>query len=237
MSGSVVLNNGAQVRYQRPNAKPSFPPVECALQEPAGLIQIGGALTPEWLLAGYQRGIFPWFSEDDPILWWCPDPRTILIPREFKQSRSLSKVLRNAGFSVTFDHSFTAVMQHCAHTREETWIMPNIMEGYAALHALGYAHSVEVWQNQQMVGGLYGVSLGGIFFGESMFSIVSNASKVALATLCQRLVEWEFDFIDCQFSTDHLLSLGAKPIVRSEFLHRLELGLQHPDKLGSWGRS
>lgn len=225
MSRWVELNNGEQVHYQLPNAAPSFPPVECCLDEPEGLIQIGGALTPEWLLAGYRRGIFPWFSRGDPILWWCPNPRTILIPNEFKQTRSLTKVLRNGGFSVTFDQDFSAVIQHCAHTRSETWIMPNIIEGYTALHEQGYAHSVEVWLDGKLVGGLYGVALGGVFFGESMFSLVSNASKVALATLCQRLKDWQFDFIDCQFSTDHLLSLGAKSIPREDFLTRLEQAL------------
>lgn len=234
MSGWVVLNNGAQVHYQHPNAKPTFPPIECCLTDPEGLIQIGGALTPEWLLAGYRRGIFPWFSEGDPILWWCPDPRTILIPSEFKQSRSLNKVLRNAGFSVTFDQEFSAVIQHCAHTRAETWIMPNIIEGYTALHEQGYAHSVEVWLGEKLVGGLYGVSLGGAFFGESMFSLVSNASKVALASLCQRLTDWQFDFIDCQFSTDHLLSLGAKSIPREDFLILLNRAFDRPDRLGQW---
>jgi leucyl/phenylalanyl-tRNA--protein transferase len=222
------------VHYQHPNAKPTFPPIECCLTDPEGLIQIGGALTPEWLLAGYQRGIFPWFSEGDPILWWCPNPRTILIPSEFKQSRSLNKVLRNAGFSVTFDQEFSAVIQHCAHTRAETWIMPNIIEGYTALHEQGYAHSVEVWLDEKLVGGLYGVSLGGAFFGESMFSLVSNASKVALASLCQRLTDWQFDFIDCQFSTDHLLSLGAKSIPREDFLILLNRAFDRPDRLGQW---
>lgn len=234
MSGWVVLNNGAQVRYQLPNAKPHFPLVEYCLHEPAGLIQIGGALTPEWLLTGYQRGIFPWFSEGDPILWWCPDPRTILIPSEFKQSRSLGKVLRNAGLTVTFDQDFTNIIQQCAHTRAETWIMPTIIENYTALHEQGYAHSVEVWKEGQLVGGLYGVSLGGVFFGESMFSLVSNASKVALANLCQRLTDWQFDFIDCQFSTDHLLSLGAKAIPRDDFLSLLNCGLSKPNRLGKW---
>lgn len=234
MSGWVVLNNGAQVHYQHPNAKPAFPPIECCLDDPEGLIQIGGALTPEWLLAGYRRGIFPWFSEGDPILWWCPNPRTILIPGEFKQSRSLSKVLRNAGFSVTFDQDFSAVIRYCAHTRADTWIMPNIIEGYTALHEQGYAHSVEVWLDGKLVGGLYGVSLGGVFFGESMFSLVSNASKVALASLCQRLTDWQFDFIDCQFSTDHLLSLGAKSIPREDFLILLNRAFDRPDRLGLW---
>lgn len=237
MPSWVTLNNQAQVRYVLPNEAPSFPPIEYCLPDPAGLIQIGGILTPEWLLAGYRRGIFPWFSKGDPILWWCPDPRTILLPSEFKRSRSLAKVMRNGGFSVTFDQDFLSVMLHCAHTREETWIMPNIIEGYQQLHKLGYAHSVEVWQNDQLVGGLYGVSLGGVFFGESMFSLVSNASKVALATLCQQLTDWQFDFVDCQFSTDHLLSLGAKAIARADFLPLLDKALTQETRLGSWAES
>lgn len=234
MANWVALNNGTQVRYLLPNEAPTFPSYDACLDDPAGLIQIGGSLTPEWLLAGYQRGIFPWFSQGDPILWWCPDPRTILIPSEFKLSRSLSKTLRNGGFTLTFDQDFASVVHGCAYSRDETWIMPNIIEGYNALHALGYAHSVEVWKDNALVGGLYGVSLGGVFFGESMFSLTSNASKVALATLCQQLEAWQFSFIDCQFSTEHLLSLGAKAISRNTFLQALTLALTKPSKVGSW---
>jgi leucyl/phenylalanyl-tRNA---protein transferase len=234
MASWVTLNNGTSVRYLLSNEAPSFPSVEYCLTDPAGLIQIGGALTPEWLLAGYQRGIFPWFSEGDPILWWCPNPRTILIPNQFKRSRSLAKVIRNAGFSVTFDQNFSAVIQQCAHTRAETWIMPNMIKGYTALHKLGYAHSVEVWQQDQLVGGLYGVALGGAFFGESMFSLVSNASKVALGLLCQQLHAWQFTLIDCQFTTNHLLSLGAQEVSREAFLYQLTEALTKPSRLGSW---
>jgi leucyl/phenylalanyl-tRNA--protein transferase len=221
----LSLNNGAKVRYAAPDEQPFFPPVKFALSDPNGLIQLGGSLSSEWLLAAYRRGIFPWFSEGDPILWWCPNPRTILIPNEFKLSRSLAKVMRNGGFKVTHNTAFNSVINACAYTRNETWIMPEIIESYTQLHLQGYAHSVEVWLNNELVGGLYGVALGKVFFGESMFSNVSNASKIALAELCNNLTIKGFNFIDCQFSTDHLLSLGAKEIMRDVFLERLDKAL------------
>lgn len=234
MSNWVTLTNGAQVRYVLPNDPPSFPSSEHCLTDPAGLIQIGGQLTPSWLLCAYQQGIFPWFGRNEPILWWCPEPRTILIPSQFNCSRSLAKVIRNGGFTVTFDTDFLSVIHGCAYSRDETWIMPNMIEGYGQLHQQGYAHSVEVWKDGELAGGLYGVSLGGVFFGESMFSHVSNASKVALASLCQQLVAWQFEFIDCQFSTDHLASLGAKSISRKDFLARLQSALRLPSRIGLW---
>lgn len=223
----LTLNNGASVRYAAPDDQPFFPAIGFALEDPAGLIQIGGALTPDWLLAAYQRGIFPWFSQGDPILWWCPNPRTILVPSELNVSRSLAKSIRNGGFSVTYDTAFDEVINACAYTRDETWIMPEMITGYRTLHRQGYAHSVEVWQNEKLVGGLYGIALGEVFFGESMFAKVSNASKVALAYLCQQHPWGSFDFIDCQFSTEHLRSLGAKEIDRSIFLARLNSALTH----------
>lgn len=226
----LTLSNGAQVRLADPQDAPSFPDIDLALTYPLGLIQIGGALTADWLLAAYQRGIFPWYSQEDPILWWCPNPRTILIPSELKISRSLAKVIRNGGFTVTFDTNFSAVIDACAHTREKTWIVSEMISGYEELHQLGHAHSVEVWKEDRLVGGLYGIALGRIFFGESMFARESNASKVALAYLCQQLQEWQFMLIDCQFSTNHLLSLGAKPIDRDDFLYQLHQALSLPSQ-------
>jgi leucyl/phenylalanyl-tRNA--protein transferase len=222
------------VRYAAPDDTPFFPATGFALEDPAGLIQMGGALTPDWLLAAYRCGIFPWFSSGDPILWWCPDPRTILIPNEFKLTRSLAKVIRNGGFTVTYDTAFYSIIEACAYTRDESWIMPDMIVGYKQLHQQGYAHSVEVWLDDELVGGLYGIALVKVFFGESMFAKANNASKVALATLCQQLFQWGFDLIDCQFSTTHLLSLGAKEVSRNVFLTRLEHALKQPTELGKW---
>ncbi len=230
----LTLNNGERVKYCSPDDQPNFPNTTFILSDPAGLIQMGGALSPEWLLTAYRCGIFPWFSESDPILWWCPNPRTILMPTEFKLSRSLAKVMRNGGFKVTYDTAFDAVINACAYTRDETWIMPEMIAGYRQLHEQGYAHSVEVWLDGALVGGLYGIALGKIFFGESMFAKANNASKVALATLCTQLDAWGFQLIDCQFSTEHLLSLGAKEITRDNFLAKLKHALSYETEMGKW---
>lgn len=220
----VTLANGQSVCYALPNDPVVFPPIEYALQEPNGLIMAGGALTSDWLIAAYQRGIFPWFSNDEPILWWSPNPRTVLIPSEFKQSRSLRKTIRNSGMSVSHNTAFAQVIRYCAHCHGETWIVDAMIQAYEQLHQLGYAHSIEVWYEQQLVGGLYGVAIQNVFFGESMFSLKSNASKVALAHLCS--ADYHFQLIDCQFATSHLLSLGAKNIERSLFLHMLAAAIQ-----------
>lgn len=230
----VQLNNGEMVSFANAQDKPSFPSPLNALSEPAGLIQIGGSLSPDWLLYAYRRGIFPWYSSEDPILWWSPDPRTILYPQSFKKSRSLAKVMRNAGFTVTFDTAFDQVIDLCAATRDETWILPEMIDAYHQLYQLGYAHSVEVWRNNCLVGGLYGLALGKMFFGESMFSKESNASKVALASLCEQLLAWDYLAIDCQFSTEHLCSLGAEPVSREAFLGLLKKSLLGSTDLGSW---
>jgi leucyl/phenylalanyl-tRNA--protein transferase len=196
----------------------AFPPVEQALKEPDGLLAAGGDLSPERLLAAYRRGIFPWYSRGQPILWWSPDPRAVLSPREMKVSRSLAKTLRNAGFEVRFDTVFGEVMRACGALRPEgTWISREMRDAYLRLHRLGHAHSVEVWRDDQLVGGLYGVALGRLFFGESMFSRERDASKVALKHLCDRLIARDYVLIDCQMATTHLQSLGAKLIPRSEF--------------------
>jgi len=201
----------------------AFPPVSQALDDPSGLLAAGGALTPEWLLAAYGRGIFPWFSEGDPLLWWSPDPRMILMPSEIKISRSLRKTLRGGRFDVRFDSAFAEVIQACAQIRAEgTWITAQMQRAYTRMHRLGYAHSVESWRDGRLVGGLYGIALGRVFFGESMFSRESDASKVALAHLCRHLDRHGFMVIDCQMTTAHLLSLGAREIPRSEFCATVE---------------
>lgn len=199
----------------------SFPPVHRALQEPNGLLAAGGDLRPERLLAAYRRGIFPWYSQGQPILWWSPDPRTVLFPDELKVSRSLAKSARHRGFSARFDTDFAAVLSACgdpALRPEGTWITQDMQNAYLQLHHQGLAHSVETWQGATLVGGLYGVLLGRVFFGESMFSRVSDASKFALMALCNWLKEQQVAVIDCQMSTPHLLSLGAREIRRNEFL-------------------
>lgn len=199
-----------------------FPPAEQALEEPPGLIAAGGDLRPERLLAAYRRGIFPWYSPGQPILWWCPDPREVLFPREFRRSRSLAKRERNSGFELRIDTDFAAVIDECAAPRDRdgggTWITVEMREAYRTLHRQGYAHSVETWLAGRLVGGLYGVHLGGVFFGESMFSRETDASKVALSGLVRHAVLTGIELIDCQMPSSHLASLGSRPIPRTEFL-------------------
>ncbi|QEA39442.1 leucyl/phenylalanyl-tRNA--protein transferase [Pistricoccus aurantiacus] len=210
-----------------------FPSLKHALHEPNGLLAAGGELSPPWLLAAYRRGIFPWFSQGQPILWWSPDPRMVLLPEELKISRSLGKRLRNAGFCTTFDQDFIAVIDACAQrpaddalpagqTSENTWITPEMRAAYIALHRLGHAHSIEVWQDRTLVGGLYGVALGKIFFGESMFSRHSDASKIALVHLVEHMRRRGGRLIDCQMHTAHLANLGARDIARARFIDYLE---------------
>jgi leucyl/phenylalanyl-tRNA--protein transferase len=197
-----------------------FPPLDQVLDEPEGLLAAGGDLSISRLLAAYRRGIFPWYSAGQPVLWWSPNPREIMIPSEFRCSRSLGKTLRNRGFEVTFDGDFAAVVDACAARREHspgTWITPEMRTAYCALHAQGHAHSVEVRLDGALVGGLYGVLLGRVFFGESMFSRERDASKVALARLAERAVVAGVQLIDCQLPTPHLRSLGSKPMPRHEF--------------------
>jgi leucyl/phenylalanyl-tRNA--protein transferase len=191
--------------------------VEAALTDPDGLLCAGGDLSPARLLEAYRRGIFPWFSEGQPILWWSPDPRTVLYPAEFKVSRSLAKTIRNRGFEVRIDCSFPEVMAHCADPRlrpEGTWISPQMRAAYQQLHELGHAHSYETWHGGRLVGGLYGVAMGPVFFGESMFSLERDASKVALAALVRAMIERNGRLIDCQVASTHLESLGARSIPR-----------------------
>lgn len=209
-------------------AEPVFPPLETALREtdgPNGLLAAGGDLSPARLLAAYRRGIFPWYSGDQPILWWSPDPRMVLIPGELRITRSLAKTLRNAAYEIRLDHDFAAVIHACAATPRDgqpgTWIVPEMQQAYRELHRLGHAHSVETWIDGKLAGGLYGIAIGRAFFGESMFSHQRDASKIALAHLCAFLRTRDFGIIDCQMETAHLSSLGARPIPRSAFAAEL----------------
>lgn len=201
-----------------------FPPLESALREPNGLLAIGGDLSPRRLLDAYRRGIFPWYSEGDPILWWSPDPRMVLYPQALRITRSLAKVLRNKAYVVRYDTAFDEVMRGCAAPREDqagTWISAEMRAAYRRLHELGYAHSVETWIDGELSGGLYGVAIGRAFFGESMFTRVRDASKIALAHLVRRLAAEDYGMIDCQMYTEHLARLGATEIPRREFARRL----------------
>lgn len=214
-----------------------FPPV--ALASPEGLLAVGGDLRAERLLEAYRHGIFPWYNADQPILWWSPDPRAVLFPAKLRVSRSLNKTLRKKKFDVTFDTAFRDVMEQCAQSRRQypgggTWITPEMIEAYVTLHDQGYAHSVESWRDGKLVGGLYGIALGNAFFGESMFSRETDASKVAFVHLVRQLENWGFAFIDCQLPSAHLFSLGAEEIRRGDFLTRLQQALQQPDRTGRW---
>ena len=203
-----------------------------------GPVAVGGDLGPDRLVEAYEKGIFPWYSnDDDPVLWWSPDPRAILQVENFKPSKSLRKIIRNEHFQVTFDQAFSAVIAACAEPRSsstETWITPNMQQAYIALHELELGHSVECWQEGELVGGLYGVSLGTMFFGESMFSKVSNASKVALAELIDRLNRWGFTLLDCQIMSPHLASLGAIDMPRNQFLSLLLENRRYTTRPGRW---
>ncbi|WP_432694965.1 leucyl/phenylalanyl-tRNA--protein transferase [Marinobacterium sp. YM272] len=201
-----------------------FPPVDQALESPDGLLAAGGDLSPGRIIAAYRQGIFPWYNPDEPILWWSPNPRCVLFPQEIHISRSLRKTLRKTAFKITFDQQFDAVINACAAPRsyaKETWISQDMKAAYSALHQLGVAHSVEVWENDTLIGGLYGLAMGRVFFGESMFSRRTDASKIAFANLVEHLVEWGYDLIDCQVYNDHLASLGAREIPRSLFIDLL----------------
>jgi len=203
----------------------SFPPLEKALQEPNGLLTAGGDLAPERLIQAYRHGCFPWYQDGQPLLWWSPDPRTVLFPEELHVSRSLAKTLRQGTFEITFDQAFDAVIAACAGPRDYadgTWITSPMQAAYRALHQRGIAHSVEVRSNGELVGGLYGLAMGRLFFGESMFSHVSNASKAGFVSLVQQLREWGFVMIDCQMPTQHLQSFGARAIPRKLFSEYLE---------------
>ncbi len=213
-----------------------FPPPEHA--QPDGLLAVGGDLSTKRLILAYQSGIFPWYEEGQPLLWWSPDPRLVLEPEEFHVSKRLAQTIKNGKFEVTFDQAFVSVIQSCATVPRKgesgTWITHEMQEAYIRLHQLGVAHSVESWLGGELVGGIYGVSLGKCFFGESMFSTESDASKIALAVLVRRLIDWEFQLIDAQVTSPHLLSLGAKEIPRKLFLERLKGTVRLPTIKGKW---
>lgn len=215
-----------------------FPPLSKAMREPNGLLAAGGDLSPERLIQAYRHGCFPWFEAGQPILWWSPDPRTVLLPAEVHVSRSLRKVLRQGRFRVTFDHDFAAVIAECAGPRnytDGTWITDDMQRAYLALHEQGHVHSVEVWDGDALVGGLYGLAMGRLFFGESMFSRADNASKVGFVTLVEHLRQAGFVLIDCQMPTDHLHSLGARSIPREVFAGYLSQYLDQPNS-ATWQR-
>ena len=214
-----------------------FPPLEEATVE--GLLAIGGDLSSERLLAAYRKGIFPWYNPGQPILWWSPDPRTVLYPSRLRISRSLRKTLRHSHFHITTDTAFDRVIVECAESKRDgnvpgTWITADMRSAYLNLYRLGYAHSVETWQHNRLVGGLYGVAIGGICFGESMFSVARDASKVALAGLVSQLLQLEFRLIDCQLPSTHLFSLGAQSIPRMEFVEELQLGINSKQMSIPW---
>ncbi len=223
----------------------AFPPVAQARRQPNGLLAAGGDLSPARLLDAYRHGIFPWFSAGDPILWWSPDPRMVLIPRELKISHSLQKTLRRGQYEVRTDTAFEQVMRACAAPRDEqggTWIQEEMIAAYVRLHRMGVAHSVETWMaleqtanaELELVGGLYGIGIGRMFYGESMFSRKTDASKIALAHLCTQLERWNFGMIDCQMNTSHLASLGAREIPRRQFIDRLQELIHYPDMATPW---
>ncbi len=211
-----------------------FPPAYLA--DPEGLLAVGGDLSPERLMLAYSRGIFPWFS-GNRIMWWSPDPRYVIFPAQIRISRSMKQVLNRNIFSITYDTAFPEIIQSCRKPRpnqDGTWITDSMVQAYTALHHAGLAHSVEAWQNGKLAGGLYGVSLGGMFYGESMFTEISNASKACLITLCLRLRDLEFDCVDCQFHTEHLESMGGTTLSREAFLNLLHRSLGKETLCGKW---
>lgn len=212
-----------------------FPPPHMAED---GLLAVGGDLSRERLLLAYRQGIFPWYTEDQPLLWWSPDPRMVITPESLHVSRRLGRLLRQEAYNVTMDTAFGEVMDACAatprHGQDGTWITPEMRAAYVDLHEAGYAHSIECWDGEDLAGGLYGVSLGGAFFGESMFSHRDNASKFALARLVRQLAAWGIGLIDCQLPTPHLARLGGREVPRTKFLHQLREALRQPTRRGPW---
>jgi leucyl/phenylalanyl-tRNA---protein transferase len=214
----------------------AFPPVEHA--EPDGLLAVGGDLSPARLIHAYASGIFPWYGPGSPILWWSPDPRLVLFPRELHISRSLQKCLKKNLFEISFDGAFAEVIAACAKVARPdgpgTWLVPEMQRAYCLLHQAGLAHSVETWLDGELVGGLYGVAMGRVFFGESMFHVRPNASKIALVHLVQRLVESDYRLLDCQQTTLHMLRFGAREVPRAQFMVMLREALDHPTSAGRW---
>jgi leucyl/phenylalanyl-tRNA--protein transferase len=214
-----------------------FPDVELALKEPDGLLAVGGDLSVPRLVQAYRQGIFPWYGPGQPILWWSPDPRLVLYPERLHVSRSLARVVKKKVFEVTMDTAFESVIHACAGPRADdsgTWITPEMKQAYVELYHQGHAHSIECWQGGQLVGGLYGVSVGRMFFGESMFAAASDASKVALVRLARQLARWDFHLIDCQVHTSHLVTLGANTMSRNEFVYVLKQACALPGPESPW---
>jgi leucyl/phenylalanyl-tRNA--protein transferase len=216
------MDNPIRLHWLDPrNPRQPFPAPQLAMRDPNGLLAIGGDLSVARLVNAYAQGIFPWYNPDEPILWWCPDPRAVLVPTQFHVSRSLARRLRKQDFAVTLDRNFGGVLESCSAPRARgrgTWLGPEMKQAYRALHARGHAHSIEVWQRGTLVGGLYGVGLGRAFYGESMFSAIDDGSKIALYYLCRQLAAWDFALMDCQIASPHLATLGATELPRDRFL-------------------
>jgi leucyl/phenylalanyl-tRNA--protein transferase len=228
-----MRRGGAEVPVYRLNEELVFPHPRFA--DRSGLLAVGGDLRPARLLHAYASGIFPWPHEGLPLLWFSPDPRLLLWPPEVHVSHSMRKLLHQERYRITLDRDFRTVMARCGELRTEgTWISPPMLRAYGELHDLGYAHSVEAWQGEELAGGLYGLSLGSCFFGESMFAVRPNSSKAALITLARVLAALDFRWIDCQVPTEHLMSLGARPLARARFLKSLAAGLRQPTLRGNW---
>lgn len=215
----------------------AFPPADSALREPNGLLAAGGDLSVSRLRAAYSRGLFPWFNAGEPVLWWCPDPRCVFETSAWQPAKRFARSLRNEPYAVTLDTAFDRVIAACAAPREGqrgTWLVPEMRLAYRRLHQLGWAHSVEVWHERELIGGLYGVAIGRMFYGESMFSVRRDASKIALHWLCQQLSAWNFPLLDAQVSSPHLLRLGAVLLARAEFLKRIAGLVREPERPGPW---
>lgn len=226
-----------QLPFLDPAQPERFPPVDRALDEPDGLLAAGGDLTPRRLLAAYRHGIFPWYSDDQPILWWSPGERAVFDTGLPHVPRRLARWLRRCEWEIRADTTFASVMRACAAPRAHergTWITADMLAAYQRLHELGHAHSVEAWDGERLVGGIYGVAIGHMFFGESMFSAAPNGSKVALLALCQVLARWEFPLLDAQIASDHLFTLGARRMPRSAFCADVAALTAHPDANGDW---
>jgi len=215
----------------------NFPSPHLAMRDPNGLLAIGGDLSVTRLIRAYSQGIFPWYNPDEPILWWSPDPRAVLMPGAMKVSRSLSKSLRRGDYAVTLDGAYRDVLDACAGPRMRsrgTWLGSDMRDAYQELHRRGYSHTVEVWRDGALIGGLYGVALGRAFFGESMFSHATDASKIALYWLCEQLKAWSFHLLDCQVASEHLRTLGAIDVSRERFLNLLRPAVAQPGRTGTW---
>lgn len=226
------MDNPIRLHWLDPrNPRQSFPPARQAMRDPNGLLAIGGDLSPLRLRNAYEHGIFPWYNPDEPILWWCPDPRAVLAPGQFHASRSLRKRLRRADYAVTLDRAFAGVLDACSAPRARgrgTWLGTEMKQAYQELHRRGDAHSIEVWRHGTLIGGVYGVSLGRAFFGESMFSHAEDGSKIAMYWLCRQLAAWSFPLLDCQIASSHLATLGAVDIPRERFLELLRGAVAEP---------